>query len=78
MNLKAPDHILAIPPYVPGKPVEELERERGIRHSIKLASNENPLGPSPKALVALRHRAPGPQRSRRRRDGSAPAPAQAP
>ena len=54
MNLKAPDHILAIPPYVPGKPVEELERERGIRHSIKLASNENPLGPSPKALVALR------------------------
>jgi histidinol-phosphate aminotransferase len=54
VNLKAPDHILAIPPYVPGKPVEELERERGIRHSIKLASNENPLGPSPKALVALR------------------------
>jgi histidinol-phosphate aminotransferase len=54
MNLKAPDHILAIPPYVPGKPVEELERERGIRHSIKLASNENPLGPSPMALDALR------------------------
>ena len=54
MKLKAPDHILAIPPYVPGKPVEELERERGIRHSIKLASNENPLGPSPKALAALR------------------------
>jgi len=54
VNLKIPDHIRAIPPYVPGKPVEELERERGIRHSIKLASNENPLGPSPKALVALR------------------------
>jgi len=54
VKLKAPDHILAIPPYVPGKPVEELERERGIRHSIKLASNENPLGPSPKALAALR------------------------
>jgi histidinol-phosphate aminotransferase len=54
VNLKIPGYILAIPPYVPGKPVEELERERGIRRSIKLASNENPLGPSPKALAALR------------------------
>jgi histidinol-phosphate aminotransferase len=54
MNLKVPDHILAISPYVPGKPVEELERERGIRDSIKLASNENPLGPSPRAVEALR------------------------
>jgi len=54
MKLKVPDYILAIPPYVPGKPVEELERERGIQNSIKLASNENPLGPSPKALAALR------------------------
>jgi histidinol-phosphate aminotransferase len=54
MNLKVPDHILSIPPYVPGKPVEEVERERGIQHSVKLASNENPLGPSPKALAALR------------------------
>lgn len=40
-------------PYVPGKPVEELERELGITNIIKLASNENPLGPSPKALAAL-------------------------
>jgi len=40
-------------PYLPGKPVEELERELGIRDSIKLASNENPLGPSPKALQAI-------------------------
>ncbi len=39
-------------PYLPGKPVEELERELGIRNSIKLASNENPLGPSHKALEA--------------------------
>ncbi|HEY9051098.1 MAG TPA: aminotransferase class I/II-fold pyridoxal phosphate-dependent enzyme, partial [Gammaproteobacteria bacterium] len=39
-------------PYLPGKPVEELERELGIRNSIKLASNENPLGPSKKALDA--------------------------
>lgn len=46
-------HIQAIKPYVPGKPIEELERELGIPRSIKLASNENPLGPSPLALAAL-------------------------
>lgn len=40
-------------PYQPGKPVEELERELGISHSIKLASNENPLGPSSLALAAI-------------------------
>lgn len=39
-------------PYQPGKPVEELERELGIKSSIKLASNENPLGPSPRAILA--------------------------
>jgi histidinol-phosphate aminotransferase len=39
--------------YQPGKPVEELERELGITGAIKVASNENPLGPSPKALAAL-------------------------
>lgn len=38
-------------PYQPGKPIEELERELGISSSIKLASNENPLGPSPIALL---------------------------
>lgn len=41
-------------PYVPGKPIEELERELGVKDVIKLASNENPLGPSPKALDAIR------------------------
>ncbi|MDH5387906.1 MAG: histidinol-phosphate transaminase [Gammaproteobacteria bacterium] len=41
-------------PYLPGKPVEELERELGITGSIKLASNENPLGPSDKAVEAIR------------------------
>ena len=40
-------------PYQPGKPVEELERELGIANSIKMASNENPLGPSPLALNAI-------------------------
>jgi len=39
-------------PYQPGKPVEELERELGISNAIKLASNENPLGPSANALKA--------------------------
>ncbi|HUI46640.1 MAG TPA: histidinol-phosphate transaminase [Nitrospirota bacterium] len=48
------DNIKNITPYVPGKPIEELERELGISGSIKLASNENPLGPSPKAMVALK------------------------
>ncbi|MDP2682145.1 MAG: histidinol-phosphate transaminase [Deltaproteobacteria bacterium] len=47
------DEIEALVPYPPGKPMEELERELGIKGSIKLASNENPLGPSPKALDAV-------------------------
>jgi histidinol-phosphate aminotransferase len=48
------ENIKNIMPYVPGKPIEELERELGISGSIKLASNENPLGPSPKAIAAIR------------------------
>lgn len=40
-------------PYVPGKPIEELERQYGIKNIIKLASNENPLGPSPSVLAAI-------------------------
>lgn len=40
-------------PYQPGKPISELERELGISNSIKLASNENPLGASPRALTAM-------------------------
>lgn len=42
-----------IRPYVPGKPIEEVKREYGLEDVIKLASNENPLGPSPKAVAAL-------------------------
>jgi histidinol-phosphate aminotransferase len=45
-------HILELEAYPPGKPVEELERELGISGSIKLASNESPLGPSRRALEA--------------------------
>ena len=47
-----PPNIEALVPYQPGKPIEELERELGIQNAIKLASNENPLGVSPKALAA--------------------------
>jgi len=46
--------IRSLEPYEPGKPIEELERELGIQGSVKLASNENPLGPSPLAVAALR------------------------
>ena len=46
--------IVSLKPYEPGKPIEELERELGITGAIKLASNENPLGPSPKAMAAVR------------------------
>ena len=50
----APPYIRAIAPYEPGKPISELERELGITGIVKLASNENPLGASPKAVAAAR------------------------
>ena len=46
--------VLNLTPYVPGKPIEEVKRELGIDDIVKLASNENPLGPSPKALAAMK------------------------
>ena len=46
-------HVREIDPYKPGKPIEEVERELGLR-AVKLASNENPLGPSPLAIEAAR------------------------
>ena len=48
-----PEYIRGLPVYVPGKPIEEVERELKI-HAVKLASNENPLGPSPKGMEAAR------------------------
>jgi len=45
--------ILKLRPYVPGKPIEEVEREYGITDIVKMASNENPLGPSPAAREAM-------------------------
>ena len=53
MIVKIPDYILSIEPYKPGKPIDELAREYGIERAIKLASNENPLGPSPMAVQAI-------------------------
>lgn len=53
MPLKVHKNIASLVPYSPGKPIEELECELGIAHAIKLASNENPRGPSPKALAVL-------------------------
>ncbi|MBI3804746.1 MAG: histidinol-phosphate transaminase [Nitrospirae bacterium] len=52
--IKVSPDIAGITPYPPGKPMEELERELGISGSIKLASNENPLGPSSKAVSAIK------------------------
>ncbi len=46
--------IFDLKPYTPGKPVEEVKRELGLEDIIKMASNENPLGPSPQAIEALR------------------------
>jgi histidinol-phosphate aminotransferase len=53
MTLHIHPDIQSLSPYVPGKPIDELQRELGLTGVIKLASNENPLGPSPKAVAAL-------------------------
>lgn len=56
MSLPYNDQLHSLPVYQPGRPIEEVARELGLNpaHVIKLASNENPLGPSPAALQALR------------------------
>lgn len=69
LRLKAPDAFARIHPYVPGKPLEEVTREYGITDAVKLASNENPLGPSPKAMAAVRE---GISRLHRYPEGAAP------
>ncbi len=53
---RSPSYVRAIAPYQPGKPISELAREMGLKEEsiVKLASNENPLGASPKALAAMR------------------------
>ena len=47
-------HLLGVAPYEAGKPIEEIRRQLGLKEVIKLASNENPLGPSPKACAAIK------------------------
>ena len=54
MSIFVPEYIRTLVPYVPGKPIEETQRELKIRRVVKLASNENPLGPSPVAVRAMR------------------------
>ena len=49
-----PSHVASLQPYVPGKPIEEVEREYGVSDVAKLASNENALGPSPLGMAAAR------------------------
>ena len=56
-TIRCRPHLLALAPYPPGRPIEEVQREYGLKRVIKLASNENPLGPSPKALAAIKRHA---------------------
>ncbi len=48
------ENLRSVKNYQPGKPVEELERDTGVKNAVKMASNENALGPSPKAVAAMR------------------------
>jgi len=48
-----PSYIEKLKNYVPGKPIEEVQRDLGLKDIDKLASNENPIGPSPKALIEI-------------------------
>lgn len=54
MPVQFPRYIEELKPYIAGKPIEETQREYGVKKVVKLASNENPLGPSPKALAAMK------------------------
>lgn len=62
--------VQGLAPYQPGKPVDELQRELGLTRVVKLASNENPLGPSPKALAAMQQALANPLELARYPDGS--------
>lgn len=53
MNCLVCKNVLTVKPYVPGKPIEETKRQLGLKEVVKLASNENPFGPSPKAVAAM-------------------------
>ncbi len=53
IKAKARREIFNLKPYTPGKPIDEVKRELGLDDIIKMASNENPLGPSPKGMAAV-------------------------
>lgn len=53
MEVKVRGCLDSLAVYQPGKPIEEVQRELGLKEVVKLASNENPLGPSPRAIAAL-------------------------
>jgi histidinol-phosphate aminotransferase len=53
MTIRFADHLKDIPEYIPGKPVEELERELGVKEAVKMASNENFWGPPQKVIAAI-------------------------
>src|SRR5947209_20430172 len=57
----SPEYVRRIAPYIPGKPIEELAREYGLAEDsiVKLASNENPRGPSPRVRQAIADAAAG-------------------
>lgn len=57
MDSRFSPHLMAISAYKPGRPIEDVKREFGLDRVIKLASNENPLGPSPKAVEAIQNAA---------------------
>jgi histidinol-phosphate aminotransferase len=52
--VKVKDELMKVEPYSPGKPIDEVKREMGLKQVVKLASNENPFGPSPLAYEALK------------------------
>ncbi len=54
MNTLVCKSVLSVKPYIPGKPIEETRRQLGLNAVVKLASNENPFGPSPKAVKAMK------------------------
>jgi len=54
MKIQVPAHIQSLQPYKPGRPIADVMKEYGLKHVTKLASNENPLGPSPKAVEAMK------------------------
>ncbi len=68
--IKPLSYVEKIQPYIPGKPIKEVERELGIKRAIKLASNENPLGPSPKVIQAIKDLLKEPEELARYPEGS--------